>query len=354
MHVIYGAAGTGKSFELCRRIRECQTNYMVLAPTHSALENLRRQLPDIPQDRFKTIYSYFQINYEKEIVMGPIVDVQTLFIDEFSLIKKSLFKKMMLKTKADVTICGDVTQLSPIYNETLKISFGKLKTYPLMPYHIIEHDYKTLFSLKRVQKADKTLLTVNHRSGESVMKIIQQLFYDMNDDLKYLTTMQVAGMLDEYTLLTSTYELQRPVYELYKRSHDGIEKNGLLFFVGCQYMVTETDKNFKNGQVLDCVVCSDKRIVLADDHGGEYDWNAKMKLTPLHILTAHKSQGLTIPKVIVCVENMFDVAMFYTMCTRAAEDLRFYRTTQVDLKPILKEFHELMSYYGYDQESLTE
>lgn len=240
IHVIYGGAGTGKTQRLSEYIMRVQKNrltYVALAPTHSAKRNLFRRCLSMDGatsiDNFMTIYAYFMIDWKDEIVSGPKYEVEYVFIDEFSLIKKELFKKMMIALKirqfsSHIFICGDVLQLNPIYQSKRFISFPKLYKYAemnsaivsaldinveaksdemkpkmssnnslttnlqtnsndclckisnggnlLMKPWVIEHDYNSLFSTKYIRSARHEMMKENKRSDETIVNLIKTIF----------------------------------------------------------------------------------------------------------------------------------------------------------------------------------
>lgn len=208
IHVIYGGAGTGKTQRLAEYIMRVQKNrltYVALAPTHSAKRNLFRRCLSMDGatsiDNFMTIYAYFMIDWKDEIVSGPKYEVEYVFIDEFSLIKKELFKKMMIALKirqfsSHIFICGDVLQLNPIYQSKRSISFPKLYKYAemnsaslatdsqtisnggnlLMKPWVIEHDYNSLFSTKYIRSARHEMMKENKRSDETIVNLIKTIF----------------------------------------------------------------------------------------------------------------------------------------------------------------------------------
>lgn len=243
IHVIYGGAGTGKTQRLAEYIMRVQKNgltYVALAPTHSAKRNLFKRCLSMDEttsiNNFMTIYAYFMIDWKDEIVSGPMYDVEYIFIDEFSLIKKELFKKMMIALKirqfsSHVFICGDVLQLNPIYQSKRFISFPKLYKYEemksaivssrinssanegtgldinveaksdemkpkmsssnslttnlqtisngenlLMKPWVIEHDYNSLFSTKYIRSARHEMMKENKRSDETIVNLIKTIF----------------------------------------------------------------------------------------------------------------------------------------------------------------------------------
>lgn len=246
IHVIYGGAGTGKTQRLAEYIMRVQKNkltYVALAPTHSAKRNLFRRCLSMDEttsiNNFMTIYAYFMIDWKDEIVSGPMYGVEYIFIDEFSLIKKELFKKMMIALKisqfsSHIFICGDVLQLNPIYQSKRFISFPKLYKYEemnsaivssrinssanegtgldinveaksdemkpkmsssnsltnsndrlcktsngenlLMKPWVIEHDYNSLFSTKYIRSARHEMMKENKRSDETIVNLIKTIF----------------------------------------------------------------------------------------------------------------------------------------------------------------------------------
>ena len=247
IHVIYGGAGTGKTQRLAEyimRVHNHGLTYVALAPTHSAKRNMCRRCLNMDEtisiDNFMTIYAYFMIDWKDEIVSGPKYEVEYIFIDEFSLIKKELFKKMMLALKirrfsSHIFICGDVLQLNPIYQSKRFISFPKLYKYIsmtspiindetqtvsshegkglthdeiktvetevssstnitksnssntnsndsssemnlIMKPWVIEHDYNSLFSTKYIRSAKHEMMTDNKRSDETIIHLIKSIF----------------------------------------------------------------------------------------------------------------------------------------------------------------------------------
>lgn len=118
--IIYGNAGTGKTYYLADQILKCslKCEYVVLAATHAALENIysicRNINPSIKHKRFYTLYSFFRIDYINENVLGPIdYNIpEVIFIDEFSLINKTLLQKCISTLDGTnvkkMILCGDI------------------------------------------------------------------------------------------------------------------------------------------------------------------------------------------------------------------------------------------------------
>jgi ATP-dependent exoDNAse (exonuclease V) alpha subunit len=47
------------------------------------------------------------------------------------------------------------------------------------------------------------------------------------------------------------------------------------------------------------------------------------KLLPYNFITCHKAQGRTIPKIILIIDDLFEITMLYTAITRALDDVKF-------------------------------
>ena len=374
--VIYGGAGCGKTQKLAElAISNKHTNYVILAPTHAAVGNLYRRFiqlgTNISADKFKTTYSYFRINWEENDVIGPVNLCNVIYIDEFGLIKKELFERMMSSlyargcnlspdTTIQVILAGDVVQLSPIYTDERYISLTELtKNYKLEYSYVIEHDWNSIFSLDCIHNANKTLLTVNHRSNNEILQLINQIFYlKQVEVIKYVNMGQAEYLIENegYVFISSKYEHHKALYQMLKRSilfkdKNAISFNNLVFYEGSQFMVVSNSKLVRNGDILVYDRYEDNRVIfrqeIEPDEWQEIEWFGNFQIIPANFLTSHKSQGLSIDKVIVCVDDMFDISMFYTMCTRAISQLKFFRYKECDLSEYLERFYNLLLYYKY-------
>ena len=49
------------------------------------------------------------------------------------------------------------------------------------------------------------------------------------------------------------------------------------------------------------------------------------KLLPYNFITCHKAQGRTIPKVLLILDDLFEITMLYTAITRARDDVKFIK-----------------------------
>lgn len=331
---IYGKAGCGKSTTLAKLINKEEkkddvkydgedgedgedesSSFIVLAPTNSAVENIYKICSStnkyIDRNKFKTIYSYFRIDYENNIVLGAIEMVDTIYIDEFSLIDKYLFKKCVLNMKKDgcknLILCGDVMQLNAIYNEKQYISFNKINKWnniykkisekmnkngsiPTNLYpKVIEHLHLNVFGMKMIQSGTLIHLNVNMRSNEEVKNVLTQIYSSNRDPYMYKFTHFVDlpelicerdrvgevgdhvgdGGISCYTFIASKYKILQQVYDyIYNKKWKNkmdvlhIEQNisfssgykDLYLYPGMSVIVCDTDdsknKSYINGEEL--------------------------------------------------------------------------------------------------------
>jgi hypothetical protein len=230
---VYGSAGTGKTYKLCKSIikriingpnqmnnthEEIQNptknatqnnDFMVCAYTHSAVMNVLNTLKsicenenisiNIDESNFATLHSYFRIMFGANIknkntatIKGPKIIKSYIYIDEFSLIYKRMFK-MCMNTLKDfnkpikVIIYGDPLQLPPIiykyqnYVQKTKIGVSKLyrllQTLEKLPSkRNFAHMTNTLFFSSALDGAKKVRLSGNKRANDKILKMIDDIY----------------------------------------------------------------------------------------------------------------------------------------------------------------------------------
>ena len=59
-----------------------------------------------------------------------------------------------------------------------------------------------------------------------------------------------------------------------------------------------------------------------------------LPLLPYNYLTIHKSQGLGFKKIIIILDDMFEITMLYTALTRAREDIKFIVFKQQNIEQL--------------------
>lgn len=386
---IYGKAGTGKSTKLAALICNAHVtdeyDYIVLAPTNAAVENIfetcAKILPNIDRKRFKTLHSFFKIDFINDIFIGAKEVPFNAFIDEFSLINKYTFKRcyndLISKGCRNIIICGDQLQLNAIYNDKQYISFNKINYWnniknktsisslQISP-RVLQQIHLNVFGSKKVRNGKRILLTQNLRSNENMKLLINSIYRNKRDyDYKFTTFFDVPKLIKKgYVFIASKYKILQRIYECVndvlfepeesidvKIIKQNITHNSgyktLFLYAGMDVMtIVNSPPSFKNrarsskfynGEVFtftgnvedDMLKCYSKRrneyvyipkIKEVDKSGsGEY-----YPISPLFLSTVHKSQGRSIDKIIVCIDEMFEITMLYTAMTRAREDIVFY------------------------------
>lgn len=272
---IYGKAGCGKSTKLSEIIKKDRSKYVVLAPTNSAVENIfnicllrtneSENVNELKRDRFKTIYSYFRIDYNNDIVLGAVEMMETIYIDEFSLIDKFLFKKclndMRMKKCRRLILCGDVMQLNAVYKMKQYISFDKVKRWnklyerimlkvnevkhmkimnqmnlmknvnqtesvensnenqncrQFVSPNVLEHLHLNIFGTKAIRKGTLINLTVNKRSNSEIKQILTNIYSkNISFNYQFVSFFDIPKLIlnENYVFIASKYSILQKIYD---------------------------------------------------------------------------------------------------------------------------------------------
>jgi hypothetical protein len=62
------------------------------------------------------------------------------------------------------------------------------------------------------------------------------------------------------------------------------------------------------------------------------------KILPYNFITCHKAQGRTIPKVLLILDDLFEITMLYTAITRARDDIKFIKFKHLPNKTDIEAF----------------
>lgn len=386
---IYGKAGTGKSTKLATLICNAHENknkdYIVLAPTNAAVENIFNVclniIPNINRKRFKTLHSFFKIDYVNDVFVGANAVPFNVYIDEFSLINKFLFKRcyndLINKGCRNITICGDQLQLNAVYKDKQYISFNKInywnnvKDKVLKPSRqvspkVLQQIHLNVFGLKIVQKSKRELLTQNLRSNENIKQLINAIYRNNRTfEYKFTTLFDIPKLINNgYVFVASKYKILQKVYEcvndvlfetnksidVKKITQNISHKSGyktLFLYPGMELMtIVNSPTNFNNrsrnskfynGEVFTFTGnIEDEMLKCYSKKRNEYVFIPRIKevdmskageyfpVSPLFLSTVHKSQGRSIDKIIICIDEMFEITMLYTAMTRARNDIIFY------------------------------
>lgn len=374
INITYGSAGTGKTYqltELVKKLDKTKQSYIILAPTHNALNNIHKKLNNESKyvNKLKTLHAYFRIDYKNDNrMLGPMCIYNNIIIDEFSLMHRDIYTQILkilkgINNSITLHMFGDPLQLNAVYNNIYDniITFNDLILYEKlfdkhmqkrMSAYTIKHFHQSIFYNNPLLDSDDVTykqLETNYRSNDNVMLTINALRNnDTSFNYKFTRQGELLNLLNkpEYYFIASNYEILQEIYDnlrLAFSSNTGyrvikqskLDKNDTNYFktlyvyTGCKLRVLETTDNLMNGQLLTYVNTIDKVIICKNDETNEEIHIKKNEqniypLGPHNLFTVHKSQGYTLKNVIVCYNKMFEISMLYTAVTRASEILSFY------------------------------
>lgn len=369
---ILGEAGTAKSTLILYSIEELD-DYVCLALTHSAVRNLSNKFAENHEtdkeyldDHFKTIHSFFRLKFDDEgneiFVLNRQIDVPDyIFIDEISLVSLTIINIIYETILNNITpdrvinliLVGDLLQLNPINTFKLLIDYHKLFNVPNIKIRfqeamlIASHLSNNIYSTNYYHDADKIVLTKNYRSNSNVIKILYSVLDNINNVNKYIIKDINKYVEKGYIILSSRYDYLKELYERINKSNYtySIKTHiGLLYFNNNdELLLTKNlNKNFVNGDKIK-IIFNDNIIRITNvrninNNSSEdyyefiYNQFEIYPFLPLNFLTIHKSQGLSINKVLVVLDDMFEITMLYTAITRAIEDVKFTILHKMDYK----------------------
>lgn len=354
---ILGEAGTAKTTTIINTITKID-NFICLAYTHSAVNNLRTKYIQNPNHNsdfignFKTIHSFFKINIDKngkEIFRSNLnLNLPSyIFIDELSLIPLYIIEfiytvlnhnlDLFTDKKIIITFVGDLLQLNPINVEKRMINVDNFKLLKNFKSDfqesllIASHLSNNIFSTNYYQKGNKMILTQNFRLNNRVTQILNDVLIDYSNISKYIIKLKnINKYVDKgYTILSSKYTFLKQLYsklniqkefdlntDIGKISYNNNDKLLLTF---------NLNEHFTNGDIV-IIRRESEGIVKIFKNEFEYLFEIGLKkypLLPLNMLTIHKSQGLTLNKVLIILDDLFEITMLYTAITRASENVKF-------------------------------
>lgn len=348
---VLGKAGTGKTTTILNSLKGIKGKILCIAYTHSAVENLRSK----SENKFKgteskknqwvfmTIHKYLKLPINK-IIYRKLKEYERfdyIVIDEVSLIPLNIIDILFNLTnyfkETKFIFIGDLLQLPCINKDKklLNIKQKYLKKYPGFKDVICSLDNclklvlylnDTIYFNEYFMNSDKMILTYNYRNNEHVQSIINELinvFYNeelKNNIKKYIININELGQspYKDYVKLASRYKYLKTLYSVSNIMKDGEKcvncKIGEIFIKNGDILVAN-----ENIEDMDLVNGEEYIIENVDDE--LLMFNIK-KFLPYNYLTIHKSQGKTLDKIVVCIDDLFEISMFYTALTRAKTDIK--------------------------------
>lgn len=338
---VLGKAGTGKTTSILNSLKNVKGKILCIAYTHSAVENLRNKSEN--QWVFMTIHKYLKLPINK-IIYRKLKEYERfdyIVIDEVSLIPLNIIDILFNLTnyfkETKFIFIGDLLQLPCINKDKklLNIKQKYLKKYPGFKNVICSLDNclklvlylnDTIYFNEYFMNNDKMILTYNYRNNEYVQSIINELIGNIipeelkNNMKKYIININELGQeqFKDYVKLASRYKYLKTLYSVSNIMKDDEKcvncKIGEIFIKNGDILVAN-----ENIEDMDLVNGEEYIIENVDDE--LLMFNIK-KFLPYNYLTIHKSQGKTLDKIVVCIDDLFEISMFYTALTRAKTDIK--------------------------------
>lgn len=338
---VLGKAGTGKTTTILNSLKDIQGKILCIAYTHSAVENLRSK----SNNRFKymTIHKYLKLPINK-IIYRKLKEYDRydyIVIDEVSLIPLNIIDILFNLTnyfkETKFIFIGDLLQLPCINKDKklLNIKQKYLKKYPGFKNIVsnLENCLKlvlylndTIYFNEYFMNNDKMILTYNYRNNEYVQSIINELiccFYseELKENIKkYMININELGQeqFKDYVKLASRYRYLKTLYSVSNIMKDDEKcvncKIGEIFIKNGDILVA-------NENIEDMELVNGEEYIIENVDDELLMFNIK-KFLPYNYLTIHKSQGKTLDKIVVCIDDLFEISMFYTALTRAKTDIK--------------------------------
>ena len=336
---VLGKAGTGKTTTILNSLVNFNS-VLCIAYTHSAVENLRSKSDN--KFKYMTIHKYLKLPINK-IIYRKLKEYERfdyIVIDEVSLIPLNIIDILFNLTnyfkETKFIFIGDLLQLPCINKDKklLNIKQKYLKKYPGFKNVVsnLENCLKlvlylndTIYFNEYFMNNDKMILTYNYRNNEYVQSIINELIGNIvpeeelkNNIMKYIININELYNYKDYVKLASRYKYLKTLYSVSNIMKDNEKcvncKIGEIFIKNGDILVAN-----ENIEDMDLVNGEEYIIENVDDE--LLMFNIK-KFLPYNYLTIHKSQGKTLDKIVVCIDDLFEISMFYTALTRAKTDIK--------------------------------
>lgn len=317
---------------------------------------------------FKTIHSFLNIiptedGYFITRNFEFLKDYEYILIDEFTLIDNDtldiLFQNLtniFSKSSKEISVilAGDILQLNPV------------NTHPVITYELFKNlKYETdiatailvgkhlsnnIYAHPIYNTNNKMLLQKNFRYGSNVLNILNDALDNKFSKIYYYKDKEVYDFIKKgYIVLSSKYINLEKIYH----QHIELKTPTILSRIGeinvnDKLLLTKNiNQNFTNGDIIkinditnDAITISlhcnpDNKTIIKKsdcktDNTNETSESTSFPLLPLNFYSIFKAQGKSFDKIIVVLDDMFEITMLYTAITRARENVEFVRIHNLD------------------------
>lgn len=383
-------SGCAKTTTAMKILQNLSLNkWICIAFTHSAVNNLKEiflrqsKLKIAPQKNFMTIHKFLQIpisatgdytiiKHKKLKYLAELV-----IVDEFSLIPLDIMEYLfeLSITSTNFIFVGDFIQLmpislnrEPISLSLLNSSFSNINLSFNEAIRIADHLSNSVYTSEYFKKAQKMVLLHNYRNGDNVYQVL-------NDALDYKFDISMGAKTNNIISLFEIPKYVKEGYIILSSMYKHLER-AYLYLNPCITSENEDIKNTKIGKIK--VKIGDKMILLDNlddefvngdvviiknilkdndveiekeneecENENENENKIKMKNTriidskqilPYNFITCHKAQGRTISKVLLILDDLFEITMLYTAITRAKDDIKFIKFNHLPSKTDINAF----------------
>ena len=345
---IYGMSGCAKTTTAMKSLEHVK-DFMCIAFTHSAVNNLKNIYYSLfkkvdTDNHFMTIHKFLRIPINEDgsytIIKHYKLNLsKIIMIDEFSLIPLDIMQylfELSDTTGSTFIFIGDFIQLMPISPikqpidlKLLKSDFSNIKLNFNEAIRIADHLSNSVFINDYFIKADKLILTHNYRNNDNVYQILKNAL-DMKFEIISNSMIQ-EYVKNGYIVISSMYEHLKRAY-LLSNINEGIIKTCKIGKIKVKVndkmtLMENISTEFVNGDTVTIDEILNDNDVAINKNGMKLIINVN-KLLPYNFITCHKAQGRTIPKIIVILDDLFEITMLYTAITRAKEDVKFVQFKQ--------------------------
>ena len=286
---------------------------------------------------------------------------------------------------------------APISLELLNSEFSDLTLSFNQSIRIADHLSNSVYVSKHFRESQKLILTHNYRNGTNVQQILNDVLNNYAFDKYIISNYKIRDFIKNgYVVLSSKYSLLQSAYTFYGGEEivqGEISKiyktkiGNIRIKIGDKFVLNENiDPEFVNGDLVmitelmdgnnvgirlidlknkkDMKEEIDEKLKLEkhdeklrlEKHEGNLEIdeddktnvinineNTRMvsafKLMPYNFITCHKAQGRTIPKVLLILDDLFEITMLYTAITRASEDVKFIKFKHLPNKTDIDAFN---------------
>lgn len=211
---IIGEAGTAKTTSIIKIANEIKHDFIALAFTHSACNNMIEK--GMPVNKVKTLHSYFRIMPDTTFINLPKHIPKFIIIDEFSLINVDLLENIFDKLnnfETTIILSGDILQLPPVQDYP-NIRFDNINLTgecSLKDAKLIYHTLgRTILNSHYYIDSSKMLLTKNFRCGDSVISIMNEI---LNTGVIKDVRKTITGLPEDTVFIASTYKNLKMLYK---------------------------------------------------------------------------------------------------------------------------------------------